>query len=78
MSSPVETALAPFVSALEADGYNGTVVENGDVILLDITAGPEACEDCLVPRSIMEPMLTNALRQAGLRHRIELKYPLEH
>ena len=78
MKKRLMEALAPLVSALEADGYSADIGEQPDVVTFRITAGPEACEDCLSPRVIMEPTITNVLRQAGFSQRLELTYPSPH
>lgn len=72
--TPAE-ALAPIVGALEADGYGAVVEQRGDAISIRITAGPDACEECLTPKRIMEPMIAHALRSAGFEQRVELEYP---
>ena len=36
-------------SALEADGYHMAIEEADAKLSVIITAGPDACEDCLVP-----------------------------
>jgi hypothetical protein len=75
--SPVETALAPIVATLEADGYGAVVTESSGVVHFRVTAGPDACEDCLSPRDVMEPIIVNVLRRSGMPHRLELSYPDE-
>ncbi len=43
-----------------------------------ITAGPEACEDCLVPKDMMARMITSTLAAAGVSaDRVDLIYPNE-
>ncbi len=37
-------------SALAADGYLLEVAEDGDRVRVTISATPQACADCLVPR----------------------------
>ena len=71
-------ALAPLISALEADGYGADIDERPGVVAFRITAGPDACEECLSPRVIMEPTITNVLRQAGFNQALELTYPSGH
>ena len=66
-------------SALEADGYHLAIGENGaeaDARLsVVITAGPDACEDCLVPKDLMRSMLSSELGvDAAL---IEITYPAD-
>jgi hypothetical protein len=75
MTPALRQALAPVVSALEADGYGAVVEEGSGIIYFRVTAGRNACEDCLSPRTIMEPMISHVLRTAGFAQRLELKYP---
>jgi len=45
---------------------------------VQITAGPEACEDCLIPRSMMESMIETAVNGAGLPlPTLDVVYPVE-
>ena len=78
MSSQFEAALNPVTSALEADGYSLVITEGPGVVRIEISAGPDACEECLSPRQIMEPVIKSLLLEAGLTHGVELKYPTEH
>jgi hypothetical protein len=48
-------------SALEADGYHMAIDEQDARLAVVITAGPEACEDCLVPKDLMRSMLGSEL-----------------
>ena len=77
MSRAIEAALAPFIDGLRSDGYFASVRTDGNVAVLKISAGPEACADCLVPRSVMLPIVTQALRDAGLPYVAEVEYPEE-
>ena len=56
-----ESALTGLRSTLEADDYRMAVSESGDGVEVTITAGPQACEDCLVPKPIMRNILHAAL-----------------
>jgi hypothetical protein len=56
-----ENALSGLRSTLAADGYRMAVAEAGDNVEVTITAGPAACEDCLVPKPIMRNILHAAL-----------------
>ena len=47
--------------------------EAGDRIRVTITAGPEACADCLVPENLMRGILGQALGVPG--DSIDLTYP---
>jgi hypothetical protein len=74
----IEEALRPLVVTLQADGYDAVIRANDEVVAFQITAGPEACEECLSPRAIMEPIITHALREAGFHQHLDLTYPAEH
>jgi hypothetical protein len=56
-----EKALAGLRSTLEADDYRMAVAESGSSVEVTITAGPDACADCLVPKPIMRNILHAAL-----------------
>jgi hypothetical protein len=78
MGGEFDIVLEPVVSALEADGYAVAIEREANTLVLDITAGPEACEDCLSPRAVMEPIVQHLLRQAGYDLQINIQYPVEH
>jgi hypothetical protein len=56
-----ESALSGLRSTLEADDYRMSVTESGSSVEVTITAGPNACADCLVPKPIMRNILHAAL-----------------
>jgi hypothetical protein len=56
-----ENALSGLRSTLEADDYRMAVTETGGSVEVTITAGPAACDDCLVPKPIMRNILHAAL-----------------
>jgi hypothetical protein len=70
-----ESALAQLRSTLAADDYAIEVDQDGEAVTARITAGPSACEDCLVPKPLMRGVLQNALGVP--QERIELVYPGE-
>jgi hypothetical protein len=70
-----EGGLARLRMALEADGYGIDVSVRGPRLLARITASPEACADCLVPRPLMLAMLERELGVPGAS--IDLSYPGE-
>jgi hypothetical protein len=75
----VAECLEPLSTALTADGYQLIVDRPADgPFLLRIEAGPEACEECLIPRPLMEDLIQDAFRQ-GLPQapEVELRYPGE-
>ena len=69
-----ERAVA-LTSALEADGYHMAIEEADAKLSVVITAGPDACEDCLVPKDLMRSMLSSELGiDAAI---IDLTYPVD-
>ena len=69
-----ERAVA-LTSALEADGYHMAIEEADAKLSVIITAGPDACEDCLVPKDLMRSMLGSELGvDAAL---IDITYPAD-
>jgi hypothetical protein len=73
-------ALASLRSMLEADGYALELSQEGPAALVArIAAGPDACADCLVPKTMMLRYFEDALRPVcdlGLPE-ITLLYPGE-
>lgn len=67
--------LASIRTSLEADGYEIEVTD-GDRVAVVISATPEACAECLVPASVMVPILEHTLKVPG--DRIDLTYPTDH
>ena len=68
--------LAGFREGLLADGYDLTVDGYAEGIAhLRITAGPAACADCLVPKTLMASMLKESLRGLPDIRAVELAYP---
>lgn len=62
-SAAVSQALSSLRTMLEADGYGLEVSETGAATLVArIAAGPDACEDCLVPKDMMRRYFEDALR----------------
>ena len=70
-----EDGLATIRASLEADGYLLDIREDGERLVAQISAGPDACEDCLVPKDLMKVMLEQALGVPA--QSIELRYPGE-
>jgi hypothetical protein len=69
-------ALAAIRTGLEADGYalQARELEN-DRLEIEISATPEACEDCLVPKPVMTQIVASTLNLAP--GQIQLRYPGE-
>jgi hypothetical protein len=70
-----EAGLTALRSALEADGYLLDVSEAAGRLDARISAGPDACADCLVPKPVLRAMLHQTL---GVPEQsIDLHYPDE-
>lgn len=65
--------IKPLAESLATDGYHLDVTEAGSRVSVVITATPEACEDCLVPKDFMRGILANALGADG--DSIDITYP---
>ncbi|WP_308257862.1 hypothetical protein [Pseudonocardia lacus] len=70
-----DRALADLRRTLAADDYGLEVTRAGTDVLARITAGPQACADCLVPPPIMRGILGRALGVA--EESISVQYPAE-
>ena len=69
-----DSALDGLRTTLAADDYRMDLAETGaGGVEVRITAGPEACADCLVPKAIMRNVLQDALGVPS--DRIVLHYP---
>jgi hypothetical protein len=70
----IDTERAGVIAAtLAADGYHLQIAEAGDRVRVTITAGPDACVDCLVPENLMRGILGQALGVP--QDTIDLAYP---
>ncbi len=81
MSQPFDLSavLEPISAALAADGYELSAALETGGLKVAIAAGPDACEDCLVPKGMMADMIRNVLHDAGVEAgELELTYPNEH
>jgi hypothetical protein len=68
-------SLADIRATLAADGYTIEAREEGERVLVEIGATPEACDDCLVPPPVMRGILEKALSVPASQ--IDLRYPEE-
>lgn len=74
------TALRPFADALASDGYTISVwaAEDDSRLTVQIHATSDACEDCLAPRSVLQPMLESLLQaQEAFGGDVEIVYPAD-
>jgi hypothetical protein len=59
----VDRALQGLRDVLGTDGYRlDYAVQKGQQLVVSVLAGPDACADCLVPKQVMEGILTDALQ----------------
>jgi hypothetical protein len=77
-SHTVEEALAGLRVGYNADGYDLRVDDVSDgVVTVRISAGPQACEECLVPKAIAVGTIKASLRGLGDISRVEVVYPTD-
>jgi hypothetical protein len=62
-------------STLAADGYLLQIAEQGTRVRVTISATPQACADCLVPKDLMRGILGQTLGVP--EDAIDLMYPLD-
>ena len=62
----VAEALVPMARMLRADGYDLDVGTDGGSIELTVRATPDACAECLVPKSSFATMASRLLADAGI------------
>jgi hypothetical protein len=67
--------MADIATMLEADGYHLAVEENGARVGLTISPGPDACEDCLVPKDVLRGIAAHQLGVEG--DLIDITYPVD-
>jgi len=67
--------MADIATMLAADGYNLAVAEDGQRVALTVFPGPDACEDCLVPKDVFRGIAANQLGIEG--DLIDITYPVD-
>jgi hypothetical protein len=75
------TALESMRATLAADGYELKASVAPEQVVLVVEATADACEECLIPRSLFQMMAESALTAAGLDLRgrtLMVKYPPGH
>lgn len=70
-----QTQLDALRGSLEADDYRLALDIEGETATAVITAGPDACAECLVPKDLMRQMLSPMIGVPA--DRIEMTYPVE-
>jgi hypothetical protein len=80
-SDQVTSALSIITMAMESDGYSLSVAgADQDKLSIVITAGPDACADCLAPLEVLTGIISDALAFDGiamLPDQIAVSYPAE-
>jgi hypothetical protein len=67
--------MADIATMLAADGYHLAVAENGHRVALTVSPGPDACEDCLVPKDVFRGIASHQLGIDG--DLIDISYPVD-
>ena len=78
MLDDCERALEPLRSMLAADGYVLHLESSfgrRDQLTVIVEAGPDACEECLVPVDLFTDIVTRRLTESGLQPSITVVYP---
>ncbi|GAA3663164.1 hypothetical protein [Microbacterium marinilacus] len=70
-----QAQFAALQQSLEADDYHLSLEVTGDDAVATITAGPDACAECLVPKDLMKRMLSPMIGVDA--ERIEMNYPVD-
>jgi hypothetical protein len=74
----ISGALSNMRAVLQADGYDLDISADDGAVVLAVTAGPDACVECLVPQELFLPMVRDALVKQGLQgaaDAVQLQYP---
>lgn len=62
----VMTTLQPVAAALEADGYDLRLESEAAPLRIHIAATDDACEECLAPKAVIQPMVEQLLQAEGI------------
>lgn len=74
----VEDALLQARAMLNADGYDLRVDSFADgQLALSVVAGPEACEECLVPKQLLTGIVKGSLPEDFPVSTVSLRYPTD-
>ena len=74
MIEAIEAALRPIQDSLQIDGFDLKVEGvNDGVVSVVVSAGPEACLECLIPEAHFKLRIEDKLR--GLVRGVRLSYP---
>jgi hypothetical protein len=74
----VSAALTPTRVGLDAAGFDLVILDAGGKLQIKVSARPEACEECLVPKSLFRRMADDEIQEAGLDSvDMEILYPID-
>ena len=79
-SEQAESALARMQTMLAADGYQLDVEVSEGQLNLTVRATPEACAECLVPKTLLASMAVTMLGEGGIPvdpNDVALRYPAD-
>ena len=71
----IEESLTDMRTMLMADGYALSLAESPDGLDVRISAGVDACEDCLIPKPLMVDLIRSKLPDPG--QAITVHYPTD-
>jgi len=75
----ISASLAATREGLDAGHFSLEVTERDGRLLLTVGAKPEACAECLVPKSLFLQMVRDEIAEGGLEvGAIDLVYPLDN
>lgn len=63
--TPIDEALADVVAVLDRDGFTSEWEDTDAGLVFRVGAGTAECADCLVPKSVLELIVSNALAGTG-------------
>ena len=67
--------MVDIAAMLKADGYELAVEETGHRLAVTISPGPDACEDCLVPKDVFRGIVAHQVGIDG--DLIDITYPVD-
>jgi hypothetical protein len=79
-STDVLDALTAIATSLRSDGYDLAVSVDTAQVSVAITAGADACAECLVPKDLMRDMIGSELEFRGVaigRRTLAVTYPAD-
>jgi hypothetical protein len=73
-----DQAISETRKSLEASGFSVACADNDGVLTISLTAGPDACAECLVPRAVLESIVGRELADRGVQAGgVRVVYPVD-